>query len=674
MADWAAVERLIVRDAENMIAQGRWKSVVEWIEQLPPESVTASPWLLHWCGAAYVAVEPARARQLLEQSHSLAQLRSDRLCELQSAAGIVQTYMMQYRTFRPFDRWIPVLELALDREFTFPSLETELRILSALFVALSYRNPVHPRLPACRERMFELVQTGADFPLRLNAAFYLLFHGATTGLLRIADRAEPILRELLKHPEVTALNAAVCWFSLSWYYCRAGRYEQCDGALTCVEQIAQANGLVGVRSFAAVIGFWLEVQRGNLEAAEVWSTRLEERMLPGHLYTEASNHGIKGWLAMLQGQPDRANERVTRACAIFDELGSHMHQIVYRAEVVWANIAKGDFEAAKKWIAEARAIAGEDTYYWSKPIFFAAEACMALINGDRALALERMEHALSTMREQGHDFTLLQHRVSWVTDLLAVALTSKAEGAYAKSLIGLYRLKAPSNAPENWPWPVRVCALGRFELIVDGKPVVFTSKVPKKPLKMLKALICHGPRMMNDWQIIDALWPDEEGDASRDAFRVTLHRLRKILGRTDSVESQDGKLRLNPDVCWVDAWELERITEGNEPVTNWADHLFKLYVGPLLPTDMMEPWTSSARERLRTKLAQLLHGKSILLQRSEALNEVMAICQRATEIDPEAVQLQQAMVACLKHAGQQKETLPEAPPSVDMGWEQEAPK
>jgi hypothetical protein len=42
---------------------------------------------------------------------------------------------------------------------------------------------------------------------------------------------------------------------------------------------------------------------------------------------------------------------------------------------------------------------------------------------------------------------------------------------------------------ENWPWPIKVFTLGRFELIKEGKPIRFSRKVQQKPLSMLKALI-----------------------------------------------------------------------------------------------------------------------------------------------------------------------------------------
>ena len=105
-----AVQALILREAATFIGQGRWKVVVDWIEALPQQRVQADCWLMHWLGTAQIVVAPARAREALEHSAGLARKSHDQLCRLQAAAGIVQTYMLEYVQYRPLDRWIDVLQ------------------------------------------------------------------------------------------------------------------------------------------------------------------------------------------------------------------------------------------------------------------------------------------------------------------------------------------------------------------------------------------------------------------------------------------------------------------------------------------------------------------------------------------------------------------------------------
>ncbi|MCK7497369.1 MAG: hypothetical protein MZW92_46165 [Comamonadaceae bacterium] len=59
--------------------------------------------------------------------------------------------------------------------------------------------------------------------------------------------------------------------------------------------------------------------------------------------------------------------------------------------------------------------------------------------------------------------------------------------------------------------------------------------------------------------LAELLWPEADGDAAQRAFDTTLHRLRKLLGHERAVVLSEGRLSLNPTVCWVDAWTLERL-------------------------------------------------------------------------------------------------------------------
>jgi len=61
---------------------------------------------------------------------------------------------------------------------------------------------------------------------------------------------------------------------------------------------------------------------------------------------------------------------------------------------------------------------------------------------------------------------------------------------------------------ENWPWPLKVFTLGRFDLIREDRQVPFSRKVQQKPLSLLKALIALGGKEVPEEQLTDALWPE----------------------------------------------------------------------------------------------------------------------------------------------------------------------
>ena len=108
------------------------------------------------------------------------------------------------------------------------------------------------------------------------------------------------------------------------------------------------------------------------------------------------------------------------------------------------------------------------------------------------------------------------------------------------------------------PWPIKIFALGRFEVLRNDQPLRFSRKVQRKPLALLKALITLGGREVREDVLMDTLWPDAEGDAARVALTSALHRLRGLLDCDGAVVRQEGQLSLDDRFCWVDVWAVER--------------------------------------------------------------------------------------------------------------------
>jgi LuxR family transcriptional regulator, maltose regulon positive regulatory protein len=80
----------------------------------------------------------------------------------------------------------------------------------------------------------------------------------------------------------------------------------------------------------------------------------------------------------------------------------------------------------------------------------------------------------------------------------------------------------------------RVHVLGRFRLLREGAPIAIPSRL-RKPQELLQALIAFGGTEVSAGVLIDALWPDSEGDAAYHALEMTLSRLRQLLGDNHEV-------------------------------------------------------------------------------------------------------------------------------------------
>src|SRR5690606_18581251 len=102
--------------------------------------------------------------------------------------------------------------------------------------------------------------------------------------------------------------------------------------------------------------------------------------------------------------------------------------------------------------------------------------------------------------------------------------------------------------------------------------------------------------------------PEAEGDTARDDLRVALHRLRKLLGDERAVLSTEGRILLNAQWCWVDAFAFEAALDKPRPRSAADGELFGLYQGHFLPADGDLPWLMAPRERLRSKFLRAIEA------------------------------------------------------------------
>lgn len=219
--------------------------------------------------------------------------------------------------------------------------------------------------------------------------------------------------------------------------------------------------------------------------------------------------------------------------------------------------------------------------------------------------------------------------------------------------------------------PLRVYTLGRFSLVRDGSPLRYTRKAPSKPLQLLKALIAYGGRQVGISNLAGTLWPDKEGDLAHQSFDITLHRLRKYLGDDTYLLLEDGRLTLNSEKVWVDAWEFERhlgelrtymarpgSDAGREGYfAALASRMLGMYQGHFLARDDASCWSVSMQERLRSKY---VHGLLDLGQYHEScsrFDDAILCYRKGIEVDDLIETFYQRLMHCLAETGRVPEAI-----------------
>jgi DNA-binding SARP family transcriptional activator len=192
---------------------------------------------------------------------------------------------------------------------------------------------------------------------------------------------------------------------------------------------------------------------------------------------------------------------------------------------------------------------------------------------------------------------------------------------------------------------IRIYALGRFEIVLDGAPLRFAAKTPRKPFALLKGLLCAGGRGVSQSTLQDALWPQADAWSARQALNTTVHRLRRLLRRKDSVLVTDGSIALNAELCWVDAWAFEQIVAHSCEPANLLEAL-RLYGGMFLG-DADHPLAFGMRDRLRRKYVQSVLKVGQGHEQADNTSAAIELYQGALDIDCTSEDLHRSLMRCL---------------------------
>ena len=156
--------------------------------------------------------------------------------------------------------------------------------------------------------------------------------------------------------------------------------------------------------------------------------------------------------------------------------------------------------------------------------------------------------------------------------------------------------------------------LGRFAVTVDGALISNDTWRSRRAADVVKLLALSPDRRLHRSQVMEALWPESDPQASGTNLRKALHFARRATGDEQSIVSQQGVLMLWPDSqVDTDVKRFEtaahRALAAGDPAACQA--VADLYVGDLLPDDRYESWLAEPHRRLRQLYLDLLRAGAL---------------------------------------------------------------
>jgi len=677
LGDWPTLARVVRREAEALLQQGRGQTLERWLQGVPGAILVQLPWLAFWLGQCRVLRAPDEARTLLQTAYDGFQTSQDAAGLWLSWCAIVNSYWQEQSDLRPLAHWLAEFERLQARPVDYPDGIVRARVAYGVFTILVALYPNHPQFGFWENRLFNVTHSRLPAELRLTAAnlllqYYLWYSGQRSQAANVLEAVQTLLDSAETPPAYQC--ARHCWQASSVYWFE-GTLEDIDALLKQGMSLAKRHSLQRVDANLLMVAVTAQLTAGRLSEAQAYLQRLGYVLPPGRPQDSRYRWVLEAWSAWLGNRTAAALEAAHQAERIDQQFGGAPLQPAVPLVFAQIHAAQNDYAQALRRLAAARRQFRQARHRAGLFICTLVTAQLALERGQNKRCLRLLHHALILGREQGYINTPLIRPETMAT-LCAKALEAGIEVDYVKELIRRRQLTPNLSAPppEHWPWPVKIYTFGRFALLVDGKLVQPNSKkqqksnrkVQQKPLALLKSLLAHGGRDVAQQQLADALWPDADGDAAQQSFKTTLYRLRQLLRHDQALRVENGCVSLDARYCWADVWHserwlgiIERKLREEDPETlspqemaRLTRQLLRIWRGSFLSQeDGDDTQIATMRRRLQNKYLHCFIRVGHYWEKRENWEKACDCYRCGLEVDPLAKVCEQGLTRCYAQLG-----------------------
>ncbi|MEQ6340790.1 MAG: hypothetical protein M3A44_03840 [Gammaproteobacteria bacterium] len=661
ISDWDTVAQIISKQAPSLVTQGRYRTLESRLQRLPEGIVKENPWLLYWRAQCCFPRDLGQARAYFEQALVLFKARQDVAGMFSAWSGVMDSIMAERKDYTLLGNWTKVLD---DLIITYPTLgstDIEARVTASMLGALVLHQPHHPGIALWEARAQRLLQDDIDININQRIALgnhlltFYLWRGHFDKAAQVANAIKP---EAGKASPTAQMGWRVSEAMLGWFTRSA---ETCLEAVTEGLEKARVSGDQSADFHLHAQGAHGALLRGDVIAARGYLCAMSAMLDSTHRLDVSLHCFFLAWDSLCRNDFQSVVEQAQTALRLAAEGGMPVLEVLSHLM-----LAQGLLECNRRREALDHLACARDIGVAMKSSYLDFQ-CL-LLDAQFSFMQQREERGLRTLRKalalgqrQGYR-NVHGWRVCMMAMLCKKALENGIEVEYIRELIRSHDLQPPCPPLEceNWPWAVKIYTLGRFSVVKEGKSLHTTSgKVHGKPLALLKALIAFGGREVCEAQLVDALWPDADGDAGRQVLRITLHRLRSMLGNDKTVQVKDGRITLDASYCWVDIWAFERLisqAETARPTLN-SEKAHSLYQGHFLNKDIEYPWALSMRERLHSKFLRHLETRGRYWENAGEWEKAIDCYRKGLEVDALAEVFYQRLMACYQQQGRRAEAM-----------------
>jgi len=621
--DFDGLTALIINQAENLVAEGRYQTLTQWLLAMPVEIRGTHPWLVYWLGISQMPFNPIAAREHFEQAYKAFDQNNDVAGLYLSWAGIADSFVLMWDDFSELKVWLEKYRTLRKTHPSFPSTQIEAIVQSAVFGALLYVHPFGKDFDEARKSVEAMVHvvSNPDFLLKMicNLTICYTWMGDfedKRGILKLG-------RSVIEREEVTPIfNISITLFEggLEWM---TGNIQKSLASVATAQHIAEQSGVHFMDAVIQSQNVYAYGVSGDASKMEASLNRFRE-LLSAYRRVDVAHYNFQlGWCLSLNLNYKQALIHARQSLDVANQLSACAPLAYCQIGLAKALVHSGEYEEAYGLLSSVIEFASNQL----KSDHFKMSALVILAyswlkQGKLSECKTILQSAFGIGAQFGYITTLcMDHRI--LSKLCSHALLWNIEQEYTHALIIKWHLTPDQMTSdiESWPWPIKLYTLGSFSLIINGIPYSAGKKTPRKPFELLKLLVCRDGEI-GIQEASNILWSEYDGLQAQNSLKATINRLRKIIGK-ESLLQKAGRLLLNKEVVWADIWAFDTLIKAidSETLVDKAcafAHIHALYQGTLLPEDDLF-WVIHKREHTQHMYVSALAKNDSSLQGQNVL-------------------------------------------------------
>ncbi len=646
----SALSELILKYAKQQIENGCTQKVVRWIEAIPLILMDQQPWLFYWLGMAHLQYENKLAREAFKKAWHKFKDAEDVKGVYLSWCGIADSYSFSHDNFVGADGWIKELDW-LQQNYSKPlNLEVRGHLAFSAASLLLWAQPAHPELSTWMGKIETIYRFIPNKPLKALCAMQLSTYYVHMGeMIKLRHLCNKIKKQgLLKEQgSIFMILTIIAVYANDWI---TAELKVTNEFIDRHQQKVRGEGIKVFSGLMLAQAIYHATCRRDIPRAEKLLDMYGDDIAETNALDQGHYQMLTSYLEIVRGDYDRAIEHGKLAVELIEQLATPFPAWVSHAGLAYLYVEKGQFSLVQMHLNAVDKIV--EPMKSSAGIFIAdmVRCYLAFHQNDLTAIKKSLARCFRLGREKD-----IKGSGVWpprmVSTLCGLALENDIEPEYARSIIRGYNY-APGeslHAGEHWPWPIKIYSLGRFSVLLNKHPL----DTETRPFEILKVLLAHGGRNVHSEKIMDALWPEADGDQALINFKTTLHRLRKVFGDSNVLVLKNHRLSLNEQYVWVDTWYMSRLfAEAEERIkpadvlqcAGLANKLMQHYRGHFLACQSAS-WAILQRETLRTRFSRHTIALAQALE-NEARQTAIQCYQRLLEIDPLIEEAYQGLIRC----------------------------